>query len=611
MAFERLGPRGWFLLLAFPWALGAQSSPEITGCDHAPTYTPCDLVITLTDRAASQHPHPYTDVELRAEFRSPKGHTYAVPAFWDGGRRMVLRFSPTEAGDWEYKLTSNLTGLDAREGAFTAVATDSLGFIRPDNVHHWSYTERRVPHLWMGVTELRYAFMDGDAFHSVVDARAAQKFTHFRGLIMGQGLDPAYAGADAPNLAFFQELDQRVRYINDKHMVADLILAGGANFLYNAFPAPEDRRRYIRFIAARYAAMNVTWQLVDRFEETNNARDLLKDLGAALKEFDPYQHPRSTGAAVTSAPLLDDGWETYTCYGPADDAVGAIEHQLYGVPGVSVEGAREDSGAGRTLPQDVDSDHFRHRMWNATMDGLYPGFTNTGDGAKYGNSPGARAMTVWYDLMTQTRHWELEPYFDVDGGRALALEGVEYLVYIEKPGPVEMDVEQHGYDVIWIDPADGSVIRRKYSGSHFTAEPPSRTHDWLLHVVRETELASMAKSYKFESVDVVLQEVESHPDKVVFEVVNPTGPLSISKAAPYEAKLTRASRGTRNMMWLWTGEVFADHLGYRVLATGASGAMQIPSMIAGNLPATMLLRVYGLNALGKVYMVSKGYDLNK
>lgn len=610
MALTRLGLHGFWLLMGLPAAIWAQA-PEITGCDHAPTYTPCDLAINLSERTAAQHPHPYSDVELRAEFRSPRGRTLSLPAFWDGGRRMVLRFSPTEPGEWQYKLTSNLTDLDAREGTFTAVATDSLGFIRPDNVHHWSYTERRVPHLWMGANEERFAFLADDAFHSVVDARAAQKFTHFRGLVMGLGLEPAYAGPSAPNLAYFQRLDQRVRYINDKHLVADLVLAGGANYLYTVFPTADDRRRFIQFIAGRYAALNVTWQLVDRFEETNNARDLLKEVGAALKESDPYQHPRSTGAAVTSGPLLDDGWETYTSYGPADDAVGAIEHQLYGVPGVSVESAREDSGGGRLLPQDVDTDHYRHRMWNATMDGLYPTYTNTGEGARYANSPGARAMTVWYNLMAETRHWELEPYYDVDGGRALALEGVEYLLYIEKPGPVEMEVEQHSYDVIWIDPADGSVIRKKYSGSHFTGEPPSRTHDWLLHVVRETELVSMARSYKFESVDVVLQEVESHPDKVVFDVLAPNGPLAISKPAPYEAKLKRATRGTRNMMYLWTGEVFADHLGYRVLATGPSGTMQIPPSIAGNFPATMLLRVYALNALGKVYMVSKGYDLNK
>lgn len=607
MAHRRACP---CLILALPLALAAQTA-AVTGCENAPTYTPCDLVMELAGKTAAAHPHPYADLELRAEFRSPRQRTFAMPGFWDGGRRMVLRFAPTEAGEWEYHIVSNVLEFDGLEGKFTAVATDSLGFIKTANVHHWSYTERLVPHLWMGATELRFAFLDDAAFHAVADARAQQKFTHLRGLVMGQGLDPAFSAPDAPNLAHFQRLDQRVRYLNDKHLVADLVLAGGPGYLYKVFPAPEDRRRFIRFLVARYGAMNVTWHIVDRFEDYNGSRQLLGEIGAALKELDCYQHPRSTGAAVTSAPLLDDHWMDFSSYGPADDAVGAVEHQLYPVPGVSVEAAREDSGAGKFLPQDLDSAHFRSRIWNATMDGLYPTYANTGTGAEYASSPGARAMTVWYDLMAATRHWELEPYFDVDGGRALALEGVDYLVYVEKPGPVELDVEKHSYDVIWIDPADGTTIRRKYNGEHFTGEPPSRTHDWLLHVVRETTLAGMARSYKFESQDVVLQEVESNPEKVVFDLDQPKGPLSVAKPVPYSAKLKRATRGTRTMMWLWIGDVFADHQGYRVLATGPEGTMQIPSSIATQYPATMLLRIYALNALGKVYLVSKGFDLTQ
>jgi len=599
------------LFIACPLALAAQTAPNPTGCDNTPTYSPCELVFELGDKAAAAHPHPYATVELRAEFRSARQRTVAIPGFWDGGRRMVLRFAPNEPGEWEYRIASNIAEFDARVGTFTAVATDSPGFVKKANVHHWAYTERLLPHLWMGATELRFAFLDDDAFHTVADARTRQKFTHFRGLVMGQGLDPAFTAPDAPNLAHFQRLDQRVRYLNDRHMVADLILAGGAGYLYKVLPSPEDRRRFIRYVVARYTAMNVTWQAVDRFEEYTGARALMQEIGAALKEQDGYQHPRSTGAAVTSAPLLDDGWMDYAAYGPADDAVGAIEHQLYGVPGVSVECAREDSGAGKFLPADLDSAGFRHRIWNATMNGQYPTYANTGSGAEYANSPGARAMTVWYDVLASTRHWELEPYFDVDGGRALALEGVEYLVYVEKPGPVELDVEKHSYEVVWVDPADGTTIRRKYSGEHFTSEPPDKTHDWVLHVVREGTLAGMARSYKFESQDIVLQDVESSPEKVVFEIDQPVGVLSVSKPAPYAAKLKKATRGTRSVMWLWIGDVFADHQGYRVLATGQQGTMQVPPSLAAQYPATMLMRVYAMNALGKVYLVSKGFDLTQ
>jgi len=127
-------------------------------------------------------------------------------------------------------------------------------------------------------------------------------------------------------------------------------------------------------------------------------------MGGLLKQLDPYQHPRTTGAGVTSAPLLDDGWMDFAAHGTPDDNVGSIEHQLYAVPFVNLDFGREDG----------DTAAFRRRLWNATMDGQYPTYAGSG--------PGAKQMTVWFDFMSDTRHWELEPYFDVDGGRALALE---------------------------------------------------------------------------------------------------------------------------------------------------------------------------------------------
>ena len=61
----------------------------------------------------------------------------------------------------------------------------------PANVHHWMYSEKSAtglyqPHLWMGSTELLFATMDDAAFRALADARAAQKFTHVRGLVAGR-----------------------------------------------------------------------------------------------------------------------------------------------------------------------------------------------------------------------------------------------------------------------------------------------------------------------------------------------------------------------------------------------------------------------------------------
>jgi hypothetical protein len=260
----------------------------------------------------------------------------------------------------------------------------------------------------------------------------------------------------------------------------------------------------------------------------------------------------------------------------------------------------------------VDSATFRHRLWNAVMDGQSVTYANSGSGAQYLNSPGSKAMTVCFDFFSDTRHWELEPYFDVDGGRALALEDTEYVVYVEKPGPLELTVVRHGYDVFWINPADGTSAKgKKFSGDHFTAEPPDRSHDWVLHVVREGRVEGMNKSYKFESQEIVLQEIEANTPKVPFAIEQPSGDLSLSTPAPYAAKITRETRATRQMWWLWLGDVATDRQGVRVLATGQKGTFRIPPDLARGYPAIMHLRVYGMNANGKVYEIDTGLQIGK
>ena len=601
------------LLFALSGALSLEAAPQpASSCDNTPAWSPCELVFELSAKAAAAHPDPYASVELRAEFRSPRMRTYALPAFWDGGSRMVLRFSPTEPGRWEYLLTSNIPEWDGLTGSFIANTSDAPGFLRVANVHHWATIAANQPHLWMGASEMRFAWLDDAGFRAVVDARAAQKFNHLRGLVLGEGAALGFRAPGSPDLAHFQRLDQRIAYINSKGLVADLVLAPSPAALLRLSPDPAALRRFIRFLVGRYAARNVTWQGLAEFESQSGARALLAETGALIKQFDPYQHPRTSGARFTSAPLLDDGWMDFAAYGTADPGVGAIEHQLYQVPGVALELAREDTGGAGPRPADgaVDPAEFRHRLWTVTMNGQYPTYANTGAGSV--NSPGAKAMTVWFNLMAGTRHWDLEPYFDVDGGRALALPGVDYVVYIDKPGPVELTVEHHGYDVYWLDPADGSITaRRKWSGQHFTGEPPDRFHDWVLRVVRETTVESMNRSYKFESRDVPVQEIVIDPEKVPYEIEQPTGALARGRAAHFSVKLKRTSRATRAMLWMWTAEVTADHEGYRVLGTAPEGDFTLPASLALNYPATALLRLYAINGYGAVYMVAKGYDLNQ
>jgi hypothetical protein len=566
------------LSIAFVVPLFAQAP-----CDNTPAYSPCELVFELTADEAAAHPDPYTDVEFEAEIRSPRFRTFLMPAFWDGGRKLVLRFAPTEPGQWIYKITSNLKSVDGKQGTFNAAESESPGYVHPANVHHWA-TENKKAHLWMGTVADRFGFMDGAEVPRLLATVDAEKFNHVRVSILGDPADRSRVMlGDRPNPSYFDELDRRILQLHKKGVTTDLVLAANPDYLRSLFPAWQARERFVRYLIGRYAPLNITWQGVMEFEDYRDARTLLKEIGLALKKYDSYNHPRSSNAKITSSPLLPDGWMDFAIANSMDDQLGSIEHQLYTVPFVGI-----------TTPE---------HLWNATMNGQYP--VIRGDAHDRAKS--------WFDFMADTRHWELEPYFDVDNTRCVALEGIEYINYIERAAPIEVEVEKHGYDVFWFNPLNGETLEgKKYKGEHFTGDLPDKSHPWILMIAREGRKESMLKSYKFDSRPVPVQEVESSTQKVPYELVEPSAdPLIVSLPTPFSVKLKRETRATRQMMYLWTGDVAADGQGFRVLGTGGKGSLVIPPWIAVNYPAVLSVRVTALNANGKAYSADKVYQLNK
>src|SRR5271170_4166085 len=108
-------------------------------CEGTPAYSPCEMPFELSSADATARLNPYSNFVLQVEFRSPHFHTYLMPAFWDASRnKMIVRFTPTEAGQWIYKVSSNVTAFDGQEGAFNAAGSDAPGFVNVANVHHWA-----------------------------------------------------------------------------------------------------------------------------------------------------------------------------------------------------------------------------------------------------------------------------------------------------------------------------------------------------------------------------------------------------------------------------------------------------------------------------------------
>ncbi|MBI5084707.1 MAG: hypothetical protein HZB13_08935, partial [Acidobacteria bacterium] len=426
------------------------------------------------------------------------------------------------------------------------------------------FIRRANAHHWQDVEKLQpHLYMGAEFNPATLEARAAQHFTHLSLPVFSPALEPG----------FYLKIDEQVAAINSKGMVANLILSPSPAALEQAFPTWQQREAYLRLLIGRYSAFNVTWWLAEEWENSPNGKVLLKEFGLALKKLDPYSHPRSTRALFTSSPLGPDGW-------------------------------------------------IRKRLWNASMSGGYPFLV----GRAPADSPNALAMAAWYEFFSKrTRYWDLQPFFDVDGARALAVAGrkdaegeeefqaVEYIAYVENPAQFELRVFKHGYDVWWVNPSTGEAVKEKkeWKGEVWRGTPPDATRDWVLHLSRDGKKEGMLRSYKFESWPIPVQEPARDAKTAPFELVLPAADAKLAAGKPvsYSIRLKKQTPGTRRITYVLSGEIVRDGQGNRFLAAGPEGSFTIPAVALTGGPGVINFRVAALNAPGKLYVIDSVFSV--
>ena len=155
-------PSASIALLLF---LFAMTGFALEVCESVPVYEPCEISLEMSAAELEVHPNPYVSVELRAEFRSPKkGTTYVIPAFWDGGGRLRIRFSPLDEGRWDFRLISNLDSVNKKMASFEATAPRTPGFVRVFNLRYFRYDQPETAHFWMGDTSYKFATIPWETF---------------------------------------------------------------------------------------------------------------------------------------------------------------------------------------------------------------------------------------------------------------------------------------------------------------------------------------------------------------------------------------------------------------------------------------------------------------
>ncbi len=556
-------------------------------------------------------------VELRAEFRSPRGgRTKVMAAFWDGGGQMVLRFSPDSEGRWDFRLISNVESLDRLTGSFEATAATTPGFIEVFNGRHFRYPLDNAGHYWMGDTVLRLADEPWKAFQSRAEERSTQGFTHLRASVLppeGE-TDRAFGPVGEPVAEYFRALDRRVAHLHDLGIVTDLVLARSGAQLEGRFPRRRDQERFVRYACARYAAFSVTWQSLLEWESHSSGAVLAERIARYLDEHDPYGHPKSTGATVSSAPLAqgrrlpEESWQDYFVQNRVDPALASIEYETTRGPFVNTGVGLGGSAASA-----------RKQAWTTATRGHYVTLGGPGGTA---DAAAAAQLVPLRRFFGQTRYFDLEPHYRVVGGSALALHrvprwaetavGIEHVVYAERPGLIELLMPKQEYSVSWYDPATGEWFdqKKKLKSDRFRSRTPDAEKDWVLYVRREGKKQDYNKSFFLESKAPKYREIEVNPSAVPFEIQLPAdASIRAGTEHDFNATLLKDTVAARRMIWIWTASVAGSDRGARILGTGQTGKFSVPAVMSQSYPATLLVRAIGLDGAGRLFEAIRTYGL--
>jgi hypothetical protein len=418
------------------------------------------------------------DVELRGEFTGPGGKRLSVPGFYDGNDTWKIRFSPPAVGKWSLRTVSAVPALNGKsEPAITATANTNTaihGNLMVDKLHPYHFVYQDGSRFFMmgyeadWLAEADMKDPDRKVMHHLIDQIAARGFNWVVTNLFAQdtswskgnqnqwdyGPPPMYVFGgtnDNPdhsvmNTDYFKIYDGMVQALQDKGIIANVMVK-----VYNKgvnWPAPgsKDEERYYRYVTARYQAYsNIVWTFSkEEFNEPN--KPLERRLIEVIRSTDAYHHMTSThtdgqftwdpklGARVLDFDLDQE-------HGAHWQDKAAFERALYKRPYVNSELYYE-------IGVDDLPTYGPRNPWQQMIAGAYQVYLSGGYFAYYyGNTawdlvkpdpepPGMAPMQYLKDNLSTLPYWTMEPMPQLAvGGPCLARPGQVYACYVAAPTP--------------------------------------------------------------------------------------------------------------------------------------------------------------------------------
>ena len=249
---------------------------------------------TLTSKKTYEQ--PYEKVTVKVIFTGPYGESFINYGFWDEGNIFKIRAAFPKAGGWTWQtLCSDKTNkaLHNKQGKVRVSSyqgENSLyqkGFLKVSLDRRTLAHEDNTPFLWMGDTgwyTLRESNLE--EWRKYIDNRAAKAFTVIQvHVVSSSGTAPNDEGQmpfvnDVPNKYFWQDLETKIAYANQKGLVVYVVglgVSGKGGYL----PA-MNTKIFAQYITGRLAGSFVIFSpsMDAHYDKRND------ELGTYLKEAD-------------------------------------------------------------------------------------------------------------------------------------------------------------------------------------------------------------------------------------------------------------------------------------------------------------------------------------
>ena len=306
--------------------------------------------------------NPYTDVIFEVVFERPDGSKVVAGGFYDGEEIFKARAYCDMIGRWRWRSSSNIEDLDKKSGAFEVKPSSLKGKLRLHKKDRRQFAyDNGEWFLHIGDTGYRYVTQTEPKWREYIDQAAKMGATKIRTWFCQGRSDVQVLFSNERkelNLAYWQEIDRRLRYAFERHphIIFELIPYGEDTAELHRYDRNDEGAKLIaRYAQARFSALpNIYWCISNDREIVTGGkltgrkvlRETIDKIGKDMAAREPW------GTLITNHQsrwkgydFVDVAWSDIITLEDLDQVEGKIFKEYYGK---------------RAVPMVLDEDRYEH-----------------------------------------------------------------------------------------------------------------------------------------------------------------------------------------------------------------------------------------------------------